>query len=424
MSISTATANLRTPVVFAPAPVAAAEKFSDRRLPQLDALRGLAILMVVSYHYYLEAVAFDVVPKSAVDYLHRVLALGWSGVDLFFVLSGFLLGGILLDHRTEAGYFKPFYVRRACRILPAYLLVLVPFAIVIVGRVAWANPLVGDLFKGALPLWNYFTFTQNFHFEDWGPVWMSVTWSLCIEEQFYLLLPFLVRYTAPRQLPGLLGLLMMIGIVFRMAALYSAPLGGMAAHTLLPCRWDCLFLGVIGAWLVRRWNFIERCRRHWRVGVMLFAILGAGLLVYAYARQGVGMSTMVFGGYTWLGAFYFCGLMMAVVMPAGRKMRLLCNPLLRGLGACSYGLYLIHLPALFLTHALVLNQKPQIANGRDAAVTVLAFGISLALATVSYHAFEKHFLRLGRRWKYADAENSTPRRTPEAPGGVAAPEKP
>ncbi|MBI3881696.1 MAG: acyltransferase [Verrucomicrobia bacterium] len=379
------------------------EKFSARRLPELDAIRGIAILLVLAFHCYGELVKFEVVPKSVLDYFHRALALGWSGVDLFFVLSGFLIGGILIDQREEAGYFKPFYIRRACRILPAYLLVLLPFTVVVLSGVTWTNLHVGQLFKGTVPLWQYFTFTQNFSFEDWGAVWLSVTWSLGIEEQFYLGFPLLVRYVTPHRLPGMLVILMLMGIVFRIAVLYIPPLGGMAAHTLLPCRWDALFLGVIGAVLVRRHDFITRCRRHLRAGTVLFFIFGLGVGVYAYSSQGIGGPVMVFAGYTWLAGFYFGGLILAVVMPPGRSKRRLFNAPLRWFGKYSYGIYLFHLPALWLTHAVLRHQAPQLANAQDAQATLLALAGTLVLAFVSYHGFEKHFLKLGHRWKYEAA---------------------
>ena len=99
------------------APHASPPDFS-RRIPQLDGLRGVAIALVVVFHYVNFAVESGA--PGWVKLLIRPTSLGWSGVDLFFVLSGFLIGGILLDARESRNYFRVFYRRRACRILPLY----------------------------------------------------------------------------------------------------------------------------------------------------------------------------------------------------------------------------------------------------------------------------------------------------------------
>src|SRR5689334_3132541 len=95
----------------------------SERIPELDGIRGLAILLVLAWHYLFLRFA-PTAPPSARP-VWSVFALTWSGVDLFFVLSGFLIGGILLRCRDSPNYFKTFYIRRACRIVPAYFLVLI-----------------------------------------------------------------------------------------------------------------------------------------------------------------------------------------------------------------------------------------------------------------------------------------------------------
>src|SRR5947209_6904169 len=158
---------------------------------ELDGLRGLAILMVVSFHYNLAPF------------------LGGVGVDLFFVLSGFLLGGTLLDKREASNYFKAFYTRRVCRIFPLYFLSLFLFVILLLAApftLGWL--LFGDsirfLLGDPLPLWSYFTFTQNFAMVDqgvWGIPWLGHAWSLAVVEQFYLILPVLIRFVSREKLP-------------------------------------------------------------------------------------------------------------------------------------------------------------------------------------------------------------------------------
>ena len=182
------------------------------RIPALDGLRGIAILVVLLRH-----AIFGVTSVQGIEAHSRfatfVIACGqlsWSGVDLFFVLSGFLIGGILLDARSSPRYFQTFYIRRAYRILPLYFLViglsLLPHLLAqfSVARATHTTPL-------PLPWLSYATFTQNFwmaYLGVFGPSGMGITWSLAIEEQFYLSIPLLIRNVRPRNL--MIFLLMVI----------------------------------------------------------------------------------------------------------------------------------------------------------------------------------------------------------------------
>ena len=98
------------------------------RIPELDGIRGAAILMVIVWHYFFSQIHPS--PHSLLSAMAIPFRLCWSGVDLFFVLSGFLIGGILVDSREAANYFRVFYVRRVCRLGPVYLLLLTSFALV------------------------------------------------------------------------------------------------------------------------------------------------------------------------------------------------------------------------------------------------------------------------------------------------------
>ena len=168
----------------------------NKRVPELDGVRGVAILLVLVWHYIAsQAVVTD---GTLASQALRALAITWSGVDLFFVLSGFLIVGILLDAKGGDAYFSTFYMRRACRIVPLYLLMVSIFAVV----TTWQLHTSDFLFKEELPLWSYFTFTQNFfmHGRGFGPHWLGVTWSLAIEEQFYLVVPLLVHWLDRKKL--------------------------------------------------------------------------------------------------------------------------------------------------------------------------------------------------------------------------------
>ena len=173
---------------------------STTRIPELDGIRGnIAIGPVFLAHFLMISSR----PGSALAYALVPLRLTWSGVDLFFVLSGFLIGGILLDAREAANYFQVFYRRRFFRIIPIYavLLSVVVFTMYLAsaGQIAKYDAVL----SGPLP-WPYYPFfLQNIGMSvhnSWGNFPLGVTWSLAIEEQFYLTLPLLVRFLSRRAL--------------------------------------------------------------------------------------------------------------------------------------------------------------------------------------------------------------------------------
>jgi len=201
-------------------------------MPALDGLRGIAILLVLAH-------GFDVIqtrggPGHDVD---LVLDVGWIGVQLFFVLSGFLITGILLDTRSSPHYFRKFWVRRALRIFPLYYGVL----------------LVAALFgHGSIYLWTY---TNNFAtaFGHGDPTFPHF-WSLAVEEQFYLLWPLVVWLVARRGVVALSVALSALAIASRIYARHRW--GYEAAYEFTPCRMDALAIGAGTAALIRsdRWR--------------------------------------------------------------------------------------------------------------------------------------------------------------------------
>src|SRR5205807_122299 len=159
--------------------------------------------------------------------------LSWSGVDLFFVLSGYFIGGILLDHRSSPQLPRTFYVRRAVRIPPLYYLTL---AVTLLGA-ARLFPASFTLFPG----WVYATFLTNFALSwqnawDWYP--LSVLWSIAVEEQFYLGAPWIVRWIPPARLPVLMLFLIGLAWLLRVTVLHLYPGQNLAGHVLMPMRMD------------------------------------------------------------------------------------------------------------------------------------------------------------------------------------------
>ena len=169
------------------------------RIPELDGIRGIAIGMVVLYHYFFLTVV--TIPGSTWAYVLAGGRLAWTGVDLFFVLSGFLIGGILIDARESSNYFKVFYARRFYRILPLYAVWFVGVQLMVLAIRFGIATKSGWFLEDRLLPYPYALFLQNFWMADantvGGPT-SGGTWSLAIEEQFYLTLQIPSRAASQR----------------------------------------------------------------------------------------------------------------------------------------------------------------------------------------------------------------------------------
>src|SRR5260370_10622164 len=164
------------------------------RVPELDGVRGIAIAMVLAHHYFLLPIRAPL--ATLPSYFQAAGRLAWSGVDLFFVLSGFLLGGILLGACESSNYFRVFYVRRFLRIVPIYFICLSAGVLLTFFFYRGLAPRLSWMFERPITLTPYFVFLQNLWMAKrttYGMFGLGVTWSLAIEEQFYLTLPLLIR---------------------------------------------------------------------------------------------------------------------------------------------------------------------------------------------------------------------------------------
>jgi peptidoglycan/LPS O-acetylase OafA/YrhL len=380
--------------------VPAIEKRAAGRVPELDGVRGLAILLVVVWHYAVFPLQQQL--GSAVPFGLRALRITASGVDLFFVLSGFLIGGLLLDHRASPNYFKVFYTRRLCRIVPLYFLWLGLFFLLLAAVPALAGSAVlGTIFQQPFPSWSYLTFTQNLlmaRAETFGPAWLGVTWSLAVEEQFYLLLPLMVRFLGARRLPLAFALLVLAAPVHRAIA---DSRGGFGALVLMPCRADALLLGVLCAYLLRREGgrrLVAKSRWVLYVTVLVTSVAcltAFGIQSPRYQKSPLFMSLLAF--------LYAALLLLAVTETRGPVTWLFRTRWLRGLGLLAYGVYLIHPAVNGLAHGLILGRLSGFATISEIAVTLGAFAVTLALATLLWRRLEKPFIAWGHSVRYAPA---------------------
>lgn len=314
----------------------------------------MAITLVLIWHYFVNVVGVE--GNTFISHVARRLSLTWSGVDLFFVLSGFLIGGILIDNKESTNYFKVFYVRRTCRIFPLYFSWIALFLVL---TTAFASPsfptAIRDVFSNPLPIWSYLSFTQNIVMSlkgIWGPNWFAITWSLAIEEQFYLLLPLMIRFAPRNRLPYLLIFGILAAPIIRVALYNFHPNFMLSTYVLMPCRTDSLLLGVLGAYLVRH-DFVMRSLTANILPLYgVFSLLVGGIAILTLTPAWVGSMGASYLGYSWLALTYLLFLLISITERRGIVTAISRNNLLRKLGNISYGVYLFHQPTNLLCHGM------------------------------------------------------------------------
>jgi peptidoglycan/LPS O-acetylase OafA/YrhL len=370
------------------------------RIIELDGLRGLAVISVVLAHYFGE-----------VDHRIFVFDLGWLGVDLFFVLSGFLIGGILINNRGSVSFFSTFFIRRALRIFPIYYLVLIlALALSDIARGhSWADlhfpPLVYVMY-----VQNIAASLSALDGKSFQPLW-----TLAVEEQFYLLAPFFIYFCPPRLLGKIIVAMIMAAPALRALLLLSLPYPqNISAEMYLPCRWDALLLGVLAALALR--HSVSEVARYTSVlrGVALLCIISTPILLI------LGSFLFVAIGLTTISVFFAIFiLLIANRAEEGKRFR---AGWLRYFGKISYCLYLIHQPVTNAMHGLILGSPPDIGGAPQVAVTFAALAVSIVFASLSWTYFERPLLGLGKRWHYyagleqEEAEKSRSKPHAAAPG--------
>jgi peptidoglycan/LPS O-acetylase OafA/YrhL len=347
------------------------------RRPELDGLRGLAVLLVI-YHHYVNG-ALQAPAGTFLSYALVPGRLAWTGVDLFFVLSGYLIGGILIRNRQSPSYFRTFYIRRACRILPLYLVVAFLFYFAPVP--SWGGP--------RAPFWQYLTLTQNFWMASagtFGMLALAPTWSLAIEEQFYFTVPSLIRFVRREWLGRVVLICIALAPLLRWVLFLT--LGRQsyfASHVLLFTRMDTLLIGVYAAWLQERGVVIPR-----RLLYAAWWVLAAGMLYISWKDGGRSASPLIrFFCYDWFALFYLS--MLLIATQGG--FRLLRIRALTYTGLISYGLYLFHHPL----HAWMVEHLHRTEHLRYTLVMLISVTALFLVASLSWRFLEKPFVDLGHR---------------------------
>lgn len=366
--------------------------FRDR-VPALDGLRGLAILAVFLFHYVGEG---GTQPHGfLLRAIHGITRFGWAGVDLFFVLSGFLITGILYDTQGNAHYYRTFYLRRSLRIFPTYYLFLglVAFVGVLLG-VRWtaghALFLVYLGYPGALILPNLIQIPY---------IRLIHLWSLSLEEQFYLLWPFLILTlsTSRRILRLCLGLIC-LALTMRLLIWGNGWLDGKWAYMFLPFRIDSLALGAALAVLARGSSFQRVMKMAPYVLLLASAILGV-LLAFSLNTRPTEAPQIWTLGFT-LNALISGSLLLLALRPTGILVRLFNTKFLRKFGKYSYEMYLYHFPLAAILEPL---RPAMILHSEFISKLVFVLGsllVNYMVAKASFEFFESPILNLKSKFVY------------------------
>ena len=367
-------------------------------LPALDGVRGLAILAVLLFHF-----VAPVNPKGPVDdAITWVFSYGALGVDLFFLLSGFLITGILYDSLADPSYFRNFYMRRVLRIFPLYYGVLVIVFLVVPAIPALHGSEIAGLRSHQAWAWLYGVNIYLAIHNGWVLSYIEHFWSLAIEEQFYLVWPLVVWLLGGK--PRLfLGVSLAVAIASFGGRIIASLCGASDVVTIVltPFELDTLAIGGFFAVYMRQPDGEARIRRM----IVPMTCAGFSLLILQFGvrhflEYGSALESLRRGAFHLLLAAL---LLKALCEPASSVWsRFFRSSPMVTLGKYSYGLYVYHhfLSYYFATHNTELALAAVIGS-RTAALAlqaVVGMAASMAVAWLSYEYFEKYFLRLKRFW--------------------------
>ena len=368
-----------------------------RHVAALDGLRGVAFLMVFCFHA--SAIVRTGAERGAAGLLLRLAGYGWTGVDLFFVLSGYLITGVLLGERDSLHYYRNFYARRALRIFPVYYLA-VAAALLLVP----ALHLNGGTthYPWTVQIWFWLNCANLITaFSPMVVVALTHFWSLAVEEQFYLVWPTLVRRLSMWRLFQLAGLLLVLACILRNLPVVLSITKHYPDFTyrMTPLRSDGLLIGAMLAVLVRSGRL--RQARWQRLLAWTPVLLGCGVMVLAYAAtERVWHIFLLRWSFTTASLFFGSGL--ALVMVRGPEFwvsQVFSMRVLRWVGSLSYCLYVVHLTGLHLGAVLASRLPGQNDTEHRVASVVLGFGVALVVAMISRIAIERPALRLKRYFR-------------------------
>lgn len=354
--------------------------YDNKHISALDGLRGVAILLVMIYHFF---------PSK--------FPIGWIGVDLFFVLSGFLITGILLRTKESSNYYRNYIAKRVLRIFPLYYFFLIIFFVVF--------SFTG--FSKNIPEYDYLSNTQGWYWlyvQNWLIFFnstypqqdiLSHFWSLAIEEQFYIFWPFVILITPNRLLVRLCIGLVVFCFILRLMFIFQFDISIARTYVFTFTRLDGLAVGSCIATMMLDSQQLKSVNLWTK---QIFFIAGLGILATIVVARSFSFDYLLFAtyGYSLIAIFFGASLIMILSNHPGNTFRKVAeNKAFSFFGKYSYGLYIYHIPVLWI---LPKYLKPW-TNSR-LVVAMTCIGISIIIAYGSYHLIEKHFLKLKSKFSH------------------------
>lgn len=358
-----------------------------QKIEFLDGVRGLAIILVIIFHLIIMVIPAEFYSPFWLN-AGRFLM---HGVTLFFILSGFLIGSLLLAYRNAKNYFKAFYLRRIARILPLYYLIL---GIYYITKYFLIPNYSGSELNSAIPDWTYPFFIQSAFIPSagLGPGVLNVSWSLCVEEQFYLFAPlFIYLLSNPK--------VIMIGVVGIFATLFSRMLipgiDDLGILALITSRADALLMGIIMAVIYRNEALMEILKKNLQILYLFLGVLGFGILL-----RFSGFSLGVFS-FTWIAMFFAVLVLIPLANDNAIVSKFFKLNFLKVFGKYSYGIYLYHMPVYYLIHALNNKYGIELPSLTHVLLfNVFSVGVIFLVSFISYEFFEKRFINMAKHVSY------------------------
>ena len=348
------------------------------RRADIDGLRGIAIVLTIILHYITRGghVPVYYLPTP----LFNLFDSFWFGVDIFFVLSGFLIGGIILDNKSTGNFFKVFYLRRALRILPVALFTIL-FAYLVMPAIGVSFP-----HENQVPAPAYFLFINNYWtasgvrtYPPLGPMW-----SLAIEEQFYLVAPLIMLMMGRYYLITALSFILLASPWIRLSSNW------LSVWDFTLYRLDGLSAGILVAMMLRNQQFIAYAKAN-RQNMRAFVLLIVASMLLFHMSSEFTLSQRVAFGVS-LNSLAAAGIILYLSTSADSRMSaFLSHSWLVKLGHWSFFLYLMHMPILICVRATKMPSP---------LIPTVSMAICLMCAWLSWRYFESPLIGLGRQKNY------------------------
>ncbi len=380
---------------------AATSPSHGRHIPVLDGIRALAILLVMFQHFFHGIEKGSFVGDAVV---WGLASRSWMGVDLFFVLSGFLITGILWKAKGRSHYFSHFYARRTLRIFPLYYFALFLFFVVLP---MLGSPAIDAYLADSAPdqAWHW-AYLSNFRIA-WKGVWYqhhipNVFWSLAIEEQFYLVWPLVVLVCSRRALLATCTVLFGVALSLRLVLALDPHVSWVSSFVLTPARMDGLVLGAFLAILARDPGGLAR----WRRVALVVGVVACIPIALLELHRPAGWRELPLQSLRFSGIALVFGALLVITVTAKPRTLLArafgSRPMLF-LGKYSYALYMWHGPVSTWMRAIYNPNDAALVGGSRLPAQLLYVALtttaSIAAALLSWNLLERHFLKLKERFR-------------------------